>query len=89
VIELCANMFDWARYRRSKGAMKLHLLLDHDGCLPVYAHVTEGAVADVTIAKELILPPGSIVAMDRGYNVTMTTTSLNPGVSRRSGSSLD
>lgn len=68
VIELCAGMFDWARYRRTKGAMKLHLLLDHDGCLPVYAHVTEGATADVSVAQELVLPPGSIVAMDRGYN---------------------
>lgn len=68
VLELCASMFDWARFRRSKGAVKLHLLLDHDGYLPVYAHITEGAVADVSIAQQLILPPGSIVAMDRGYN---------------------
>ena len=61
-------MFDGARFRRTKGAAKLHLLLDHDGCLPVFAHITEGAVADVTVAQGLILPPGSIVAMDRGYN---------------------
>jgi hypothetical protein len=60
-------MFDWARYRRTKGAAKLHLLLDHDGCLSVYAHITEGAVADITVAQQLILPPGSIVAMHRGY----------------------
>jgi IS4 transposase len=44
------------------------LLLDHDGYLPVFAHVTEGALADVKFAQDLILPPGSIVAMDRGYN---------------------
>ena len=68
VLELCARMFDWARFRRAKGAAKLHLLLDHDGCLPVFAHLTEGAVADVSIAQQLLLPPGSIVAMDRGYN---------------------
>lgn len=68
VLELCASMFDWARFRRTKGAAKLHLLLDHDGCLPVFAHLTEGVVADVTVAQQLILPPGSIVAMDRGYN---------------------
>lgn len=67
VLELCASMFDWARFRRSKGAAKLHLLLDHDGCLPVFAHLTEGAVGDVTIAQQLILPPGSILAIDRGY----------------------
>jgi hypothetical protein len=40
VLELCANMFDWARFRRTKGAVKLHLLLDHDGYLPVFAHIT-------------------------------------------------
>ena len=68
VLELCAGMFDWARFRRAKGAVKVHLLLDHDGYLPVYAHLTEGAVADVSIAQQLTLPPGSIVALDRGYN---------------------
>lgn len=68
VLELCANMFDWARFRQAKGAVKLHLLLDHEGYLPVFAHITEGAVADVSVAQQLILPPGSIVAMDRGYN---------------------
>lgn len=68
VLELCASMFDWARFRQTKGAVKLHLLLDHDGYLPVFAHVTEGKLADVSVAQQLILPPGSIVAMDRGYN---------------------
>jgi hypothetical protein len=68
VIELCASMYDWARFRRSKGAVKMHLLLDHDGHLPVFAHVTEGAAADVRVAQQLLLPPGSIVAIDRGYN---------------------
>lgn len=67
VLPLCEKIFDWAKYRRTKGAAKLHLLLDHDGCLPVYAHITEGSVADVTVAQQLILPPGSIVVMDRGY----------------------
>lgn len=67
VLDLCASMFDWARFRRTKGAAKLHLLLDHDGCLPVFAHITEGTVADVTVARQLILPPGSILAIDRGY----------------------
>jgi hypothetical protein len=68
VIELCASMFDWARWRHTKGAVKLHLLLDHDGCLPVFAHVTEGKTADVKVAQTLDLPKGTIVAMDRGYN---------------------
>lgn len=67
VIELCATMFDWAKYRTAKGAAKLHLVLDHDGCLPHYALITEGAVADVTVAQGLAMPKGSIVVMDRGY----------------------
>jgi hypothetical protein len=67
VIELCASMFDWATYRQTKGAVKLHCLLDHDGYLPTYALITEGAVADVRVAQQLKLPKGSIVAIDRGY----------------------
>lgn len=68
VIDLCLAIFDWARFRRTKGAVKLHLLLDHEGYLPAYAHITDGKVGDVTMAQRLTLPPGSIVAMDRGYN---------------------
>jgi hypothetical protein len=66
-IELCATMFDWAHWRQTKGAVKLHLLLDHDGCLPVFGLVTTGQAADVVVAKNLDFPRGSIVAMDRGY----------------------
>ena len=68
VVDLCASMFDWATYRKTKGAVKLHLLLDHDGYLPVFANITEGNVADVRFAQEISLPKGSVVAMDRGYN---------------------
>ena len=67
-VELCASMFDWARWRQTKGAVKLHLLLDHDGYLPVFGHLTEGKVGDVKVAQSLDFPKGSIVAMDRGYN---------------------
>jgi hypothetical protein len=66
-IELCASMFDWAHFRQTKGAVKLHLLLDHDGYLPVFGHVTDGKEGDVTVAKTLDFPRGSIVAIDRGY----------------------
>lgn len=68
IIDLCATMFDWATYRKTKGAVKLHLLLDHEGYLPVFAHITEGNVHEINMAKDLSLPAGSIVAMDRGYN---------------------
>ena len=67
VIELCARLFDWAKFRRTKGAVKLHLLLDHEGYLPVFAHITEGRVHEVRIARGLSFPPGSIVAIDKGY----------------------
>ena len=66
-LELCASLFDWATYRQTKGAVKLHLLLDHDGYLPVFAHVTEGNVHEINVAKTLVFPKGSIVAMDKGY----------------------
>jgi hypothetical protein len=66
-VELCASMFDWAHFRQTKGALKLHLLLDHDGYLPVFGHVTDGKVGDVKIAQTLDFPKGSIVALDRGY----------------------
>jgi IS4 transposase len=67
-IHLCREVFDWARYGRTKGAVKLHLMLDHQGCLPGWACITEGKVHDVTPVKTLRLAPGTIVAMDRGYN---------------------
>lgn len=67
-IDLCLSLFDWAAFRTTKGAVKLHLLLDHEGYLPVFAHITEGKVHEVKVAQTLFFPPGSIVVMDRGYN---------------------
>ncbi len=67
LIELCAAVFDWARFQRTKGAIKLHLQLDHQGCLPCWALVTDGDVNDVRIAQTLTFAPGTIVAVDRGY----------------------
>jgi len=67
VIDLCVTMFDWARFRVTKGAIKLHLLLDHDGYLPVFAHITEGRQHEMKLARGLCLPRGSVVAMDRAY----------------------
>ena len=68
VIDLCAASFDWARFRRTKGAVKLHLTLDHQGCLPCYAVITEGRQHEATVARTLEFPRGSMVTMDRGYN---------------------
>ena len=67
VIDLAVSLFDWARFTTTKGAVKLHLLLDHDGYLPTFAHITEGNVPDLKVARTLKLPTGSIVAIDRGY----------------------
>jgi hypothetical protein len=67
-ISLCLSLFPWAKFRRTKGAVKLHLLLDHDGYLPTYAYISNGKKHDVTVARKVPLAPHSIVAMDRGYN---------------------
>ena len=67
-ISLCLSLFPWAHFRRTKGAIKLHLLLDHDGYLPTYAYISNGKKHDVTIARKVPLTSGSIVTMDRGYN---------------------
>ena len=67
VIDLCATLFDWAKFRRTKGAVKLHCLLDHDGYLPSVVVVTEGKRHDVRVARTLRFDPGTIVVMDRGY----------------------
>lgn len=68
IIDLSVTMFDWAKYRRTKGAIKLHLLLDHDGYLPSFAVVTEGKRSELEVARNLRLAPGTILAIDRGYN---------------------
>lgn len=67
-ISLCLSLFPWAKFRRTKGAVKLHLLLDHDGYLPSFACITDGKKADVHIARIVSLAHGSIIVMDRGYN---------------------
>jgi hypothetical protein len=68
VIDLCLSLFNWAHFRRTKGAIKLHLILDHDGYLPSYACITEGNVADVKIAQGLQFDPGTVIVDDRAYN---------------------
>ena len=68
VIDLCLEVFDWARFRRTKGAIKLHLQLQDRGCLPCWALVTEGCTHDVRVAQGLSFDPGTIVVMDRAYN---------------------
>lgn len=68
IIELSVSMFDWAQYTRTKGAVKLHLVLDHDGYLPSFGVITNGCVADVKVAEQINFAPGTIVVDDRGYD---------------------
>lgn len=68
IIDLCLEIFDWAHFRRTKGAIKLHLLLDHDGYLPSFAIITEGRVPDIKMAWQFQFDPHTIVIDDRGYN---------------------
>jgi Domain of unknown function (DUF4372)/Transposase DDE domain len=66
-ISLCLSLFPWAKFRRAKGGVKAHVLLDHDDYLPRYVLLTPARASDVRMAHAFQLPPGSIVAMDRGY----------------------
>jgi Domain of unknown function (DUF4372)/Transposase DDE domain len=68
VIDLSVSMYDWAKYQRTKGAIKLHLVLDHDGYLPCFGVLTDGTVGDVKVAQQLRFASGTIVVDDRGYN---------------------
>jgi hypothetical protein len=67
-ISLCLEMFPWAKFRRAKGGVKAHVLLDHDDYLPRYVLITEARRSDVKMADAFPLNAGSIVVMDRGYN---------------------
>jgi Domain of unknown function (DUF4372)/Transposase DDE domain len=67
MIDLCASLYDWAAYKRTKGAVKLHLLLDHQGFLPQLVVITPGKVQEIEVARRLRFQPGTILIFDRGY----------------------
>lgn len=67
LIPLCLSAFDWAHYKRAKGAVKLHMVLDHDGYLPSYAVLSEGKTADITGARRMTFAPGTMLVFDRAY----------------------
>jgi len=66
-IDLCLSLFPWAKFRKTKGAIKLHTLLDLRGSIPTFLSITHGKVHDVNILDELIPEPGAFYIMDRGY----------------------
>lgn len=67
VVDLCLSLFPWARFRKHKGGIKLHTLLDHDGHIPSFVQVTDAKTSDIAVARRLNLPPGSITVFDRAY----------------------
>jgi hypothetical protein len=66
-IDLCLSLFPWAKFRRRKGAVKLHALLDLRGNIPCFVHISHGKTSAVTILNQLPIEPGAFYVMDRGY----------------------
>jgi hypothetical protein len=66
-IDLCLNLFPWASFRKNKGAVKAHILLDFRGSIPTFVQITEGLVHDINILDSLVLEPGAFYVMDRAY----------------------
>ena len=66
-IDLCLSVFPWARFRKRKGAVKMHTLLDLRGSIPTFIRITDGKVHDVNILDELLIEAGAFYVMDRGY----------------------
>ncbi len=66
-IDLCLALFPWARFRRNKGAVKMHTLLDLHGNIPTFIRITNGKVHDVNILDEIVAEAGAFYVLDRGY----------------------
>ena len=67
VVSLCLSLFPWAKFRKTKGGIRLHTVLDHDGYLPAFMEITDAKKHEVRVARSIHLPEGSIVAIDKGY----------------------
>jgi len=79
-IDLCLSLFPWARFRKNKGANKLHVGMNHKGHLPEFVTITDGKRHDVTEGRRIDFPPGSIVAVDRGTQTINGTNSYQTRV---------
>lgn len=66
-VSLCLSVFPWAKFRRAKGGIRLHTVLDHSGYLPAFMEISDAKKHEIRVAKSLRLPKGSIVAVDRAY----------------------
>ena len=67
-LELCLSVFPWARFRKAKGAVKLHTLLQADGLIPRFIVITDGKRHDAPVARHMDIPGGSVVVFDKGYH---------------------
>jgi hypothetical protein len=67
MMPVCLSAFDWALYQRNKGAVKLHLTLDHDGYLPCFAVISDGKTHEIEVARQQQFEPGTVLVFDRGY----------------------
>lgn len=67
MMPVCLSVFDWAQYQRSKGAVKLHMVLDHDGYLPKFAVITDGKKHEIEVARKMQFEPNTMLVFDRGY----------------------
>ena len=101
-IDLCLSVFPWAKFRKSKAAVKLHTLLDLRGSIPTFIWITDGKVHDVKVLDELIPEPGAIYIMDRAYldfhrlytlqqnsGIFVTRTKINTGFRRLYSNPVD
>jgi hypothetical protein len=67
MMSVSLSAFDWALYQRNKGAVKLHLVLDHDGYLPKFAVISDGKTHEIEVARQQQFEPGTVLVFDRGY----------------------
>jgi Transposase DDE domain/Domain of unknown function (DUF4372) len=67
MMPVCLSAFDWALYQRNKGAVKLHMVLDHDGYLPKFAVISDGKTHEIEVARQMEFEPGTVLVFDRGY----------------------
>ncbi len=76
-IDLCLSLFPWAKFRKRKGAVKMHTQIDLRGSIPTFIEITDGKVHDVNILDLLILEPGAFYIMDRAWILKDFTTCTN------------
>lgn len=76
-VDLCLSVYPWAKFKQTKGAVKLHVGIDHGGYLPSFMCITDGKTSDIEAARSLKLPGGSIIAADRGYVDLLWLNRLN------------